>query len=69
MRNKSFLNICKSLLGGALWTCWPLIAIAKTSLSSTNDVKDAVVLTGGTTISVDAQSTTRAPMNYGQPTT
>lgn len=60
MRHKSFLNICKSLLGGALLTLLATGCNSEDFTPSTNDVKDAVVLTGGTTISVDAQSTTRA---------
>lgn len=60
MRRKSFSNIYKSLLGGALFAVLATGCNTEDFTSPSTDEKDAVIISAGAALSADAESTTRA---------
>ncbi len=64
MRRKSFSNIYKSLLGGALLAVLATGCNTEDFNSSSTDEKDAVIITAGAALSTDVESKTRAANTY-----
>lgn len=60
MRRKSFSNIYKSLLGGALLAVLATGCNTEDFNSSSTDEKDAVIISAGAALSTDVESKTRA---------